>query len=338
MANSLPNAASPAPNPANPATTGSAFQELPDRSLAAPPDLPHRRVESSAAQPPSGTIPGRTAAESAAKTLISQALTPPAEAGLRGTPFPLRAALERVQGNTQQLAVVTAYWRLAHATATYHDACEEINFLSGLRAQPAARQQATLKAVQATARAAQAEAYLAAIQAQHALAEAAQLPGEALPLTVDVPFVGTYRTYFETLSARGAVPARLERLDRTLPVLREVLESHVAAIGDIHNALAEYDAAYQAGQVELATLLEFSASLRQARGHFLGAVRDYNEAIAVYALSVASPGGLTPERLVGMLVERPPTDHSVLTSRRDSGVRQVSNDQPTLVPVPRARQ
>ncbi|MCY2996431.1 MAG: hypothetical protein NTY19_52575 [Planctomycetota bacterium] len=280
-------------------------------------------------------MPGRIKTETSARSLLGEALTSPAASALRGTPFPLRAALERVQGTPQQLSVVTAYWRLAHAIATYHYALEETNFVIGLPLQPATRQQALLKAIHATARAAQAEAYLAAIQMQHALAETAQLPGEALPVTVDSPFVGTYRTYFETLNSRGAVPARLERLDRTLPVLREVLDAHATAVGDTEAALAELDAAYQAGQVNLGAVLEFYERLRQARRQFLGTVRDYNEAIALYALSMTGPGVLTPDRLVGMLVERPQTDHSVLTSTRDSGIKRVSADQPVGLPAPR---
>lgn len=337
-------ALSPAPAPAesapgqmaNPAGARSVFQELPGQPASASPELSPGRAESVRAPATSANGPGRVPTEASARSLLDRALTPPAEAALRGTPFPLRAALERVQGNSQQqLAVVTAYWRLAHALATYRHAGEEAGFLMGLPVQPAVPQQGLLKAVQATARAAQGDAYLAALQAQHALAEAAQLPGDALPLTVDAPFVGAYRTYFETLSARGVVPARLERLDRTLPVLREVLEAHATAVGDTETALAELSAAYQAGQVNLGAVLDVYERLRQAHRQFLGAVRDYNESIAGYALAVAGPGVLTPDRLVGMLVERPPTDHSVLAPKRDNGIRRVSDDRPVLTPVPR---
>jgi hypothetical protein len=326
---------SPPNRVANPAGPRSVFQEITGPPASAQPELSPGRVESVPAPTASTPGPGRIQTEASARSLLGQALTAPAEAALRGTPLPLRAALERVQGNPQQLSVVTAYWRLAHAIATYHYALEETNFLMGLPLQPAARQQALLKAIQATARAAQAEAYLATLQAQHALAETAQLPGDALPVTVDSPFVGAYRTYFETLSARGAVPPRLERLDRTLPVLREVLDAHATAVRDTEAALAELDAAYQAGQANLGAVLEFYERLRQTRRQFLGAVRDYNESIALYALSVTGPGVLTPDRLVGMLVERPQTDHSVLASKRDSGIKRVSNDQPVGVPAPR---
>jgi hypothetical protein len=327
--------------------TQSAFQELPTPSAAATDgDL---RTSSSGQRPgaaalglpqpatsPEGTPPrlldGDQPPESAAKLLIRQALEPPAEEALPGTPLTLRAALERVSG-PQQLSVVVAYWRLSHALASYHFALDEWRAGSRVPAPPAERQRGLVKAVQASAKAQVVEARLAALEAQHSLADAAQLPGDVLPLTQDPPLVGPYRTYFETLSARGVVPARLQRLDRTLPLQRALLEVQAEAVQASEQALAEADAASQAGPG--AAGAESLERWRTARRKFLTAVRDYNETIAHYAVAVGGSGGVTPDRLVSMLVEQPLAGRSVLKSKRDSAVQRVSGEARSGTPVER---
>jgi hypothetical protein len=274
-----------------------------------------------------------TPRESTAPSLLQQALEPPGDEALPGRPLPLRTAIERAQGPAQQLAAVTAYWRLSQATAAYHFALEETQYLLGLPAASGGRPQALLKAAQASAKAQLAEARLAAVQAQHDLAEAAQLPGDALPLTADLPLVGPYRTYFETLSARGAVPARLRRLDHTLPQLLQLLEAQADAARAAGAALAAADAAHQEGKAQVAEMLESVERLRQERRKFLATVRSYNEAIVQYASAVGGAAGLTPDRLVGMLIEHSGGERSVLATKRRDDIRRASHDE--LVPVPR---
>jgi hypothetical protein len=303
----------------------SAFQDVTEAAPATVAGAGRDAASAPATPPP-------TSRDTAAHALLRQALEPPGDEALPGTPLPLRAALERVQGPAQQRAVVTAYWRLGQATAAYHFALEEAHYLLGLQLASGGRPQALLKASQASAKAQLAESRLAAIQAQHDLAESAQLPDDALPLTTDASLVGPYRTYFEALSARGAVPARLRRLDRTLPQLLQLLEAQADAASAAGAVLADADAAHQDGKVQVAELLDSLDRLRGERRKFLAAVCTYNEAIVQYASAVGGPAGLTPDRLVNMLIEHPGDERSVLVPKRRDDIRRASHDE--LVPVP----
>jgi hypothetical protein len=78
----------------------------------------------------------------------------------------------------------------------------------------------------------------------------------------------------------------------------------------------------------LATVLETHDAWRLQRRAFLASVEDYNQQIARYALAVASPA-LSSDRVVGMLIETPSRDRSVLVRQdADTGIRRVSNEEP----------
>ena len=98
--------------------------------------------------------------------------------------------------------------------------------------------------------------------------------------------------------------------------------------------MAELERAYAGGQAELNTLLDEYRRLVQMRREFLDSVQNYGHGIAAYALAVASPG-LSPDRLVGMLITTAPADHSVLATRRSSssGIQRVSGQDE--LPPPR---
>ena len=274
------------------------------------------------------------ATASPAVALLEQALARPERGGLEGQPRTLRQAIERHSGSQERLRVVVAYWRLSQTLASYHFAAAEAAFVADLPVPQARHDQALLTAAQAAAKACWSEARLAAVQAQQDLVDAGGgAPDQSLPWPSDAPFVGAYRTQFEQLRSRGAVPDQLRRVYRTLPVLREVLDAQAGAALTGASALTELQRAYAPGQVDVNTILDAHRRLVQQRRDFLGSVQRYNETIANYALAVATPG-LDLDRLVGMLIAVPPTDQSVLAARRSSaGIRRASGEEGWTVPA-----
>ena len=155
------------------------------------------------------------------------------------------------------------------------------------------------------------EAKLGAVTAQQELADlvgspvGTSSPTTSLPLTADPPLVGAYRTYFETLYAGRISPPRLRLIDRTLPIRREAIETHVAAVQAAASAVHAADEARTAGKADLQSLLYCQAELSRQRRAFLAAVRDYNLDIGEYALTVAEPSVPT-DRVIGMLIRLKP--------------------------------
>ncbi len=117
-----------------------------------------------------------------------------------------------------------------------------------------------------------------------------------------MPFVGKYRTEYETIFVGRATPVGVKRIHATLPLRRELVDARAAAVVAGVNSLDEQIAAYRSGQVPLAQVLSSMNSLRLQRGAFLGAVRDYNLDIAEYALAASQPSD-APEKIVAMLIE-----------------------------------
>jgi hypothetical protein len=275
-----------------------------------------------------------------AEAILQQALARPAGSVSGGSDVTLRETVQRVTGQGNQVAAVSAYWHVSHALAAYHYAQDEVDFFARLARPQSRYQKAVLAAAQAAAEARQSERRLEVIQAQHALVQVARLPGEAdkLPVAVDLPFVGVYRTHFHTLNARGAAPDHLREIDNALPATRELIDAYATAIYSSQEALVELQQAYEQGLVSLSEVLDAHRRLRGQRGRFLEVVRGYNQKIAQYALSVSSLPA-TPDKIVGMLIETPsPAGRSVLIANgssedtTDSGedtIRRVSNEEPT---------
>ena len=151
------------------------------------------------------------------------------------------------------------------------------------------------------------EAKLGAVTAQQELADLLGIPpNNPLPLASDSPLVGAYRTYFETLYAGRLPPTRLRLIDRTLPIRREAIETHVAAVQAAASAVHAAEDARAKGQADLQNVLLCHAELSRQRRSFLAAVRDYNLDIDEYALTVADPNVPT-DRVIGMLIRMKPT-------------------------------
>ena len=240
----------------------------------------------------------------AAPELLTQSLTPPAEGALTGRKYSLLEVLGRTPDRNQQIMLTRAYWKLSLAMADYYFAIDENQRLETV-GDDSPGGASLLQSAKTAAAARVREAELAAMTAQHELAELIYLPsGEPLPVTADVPHVGPYRTYFETLFSAQAPPGRARLIDRALPVRREAIELRAAAA---QSALEATDAAAKAlteGQADVRLVLGAHEALRTERRAFLADVRDYNHDIAEYAMTVAQIG-TSEVVLVGMLIKSP---------------------------------
>ncbi len=284
--NEAPTQPPPAATAADPATapdrTGpvdSAVEPAPPGDMAPLDDVPRQRL-----RPPE---------------IIAQALASPKEYGLTGAPLTLVAALSRSQDRQQQLRIAQAYWRLTSAQAEYHWALGERDL-----AERYLQAHADLHAV-ASARSAAAanvrDAQLNVAEAQQQLADTAGTVAGEMPLSVDRPHVGSYTTLFEQLFSGRQAPPRIRLIHRTLPIRRQAIDAHGAAIIATLDAVEATGDEFAASGQGLTTLLTLLDELHRERQQFMSAVREYNDSIAEYLLTIASPG-TSDEVLVSRMI------------------------------------
>lgn len=233
--------------------------------------------------------------------LVAESLTPPAGAVLVGRPVGLAEALASTPDRATQFEAIRAYWGLAEAVAEYYYAAAAHAQLQPLT--PRTGDALVLATAQASAAAAVGEAELTVTVAQHGLMARAAMPaGSALPLPIDRPHAGPYRTNFQQLQAVRTLSPRAALVDQALPVARRALDLRAIAVSRAEQSVDEALAAYGGGRLDCAALLGRMAELRRQRALFLALIEQYNNDIADYALEVAGPT-ITGPALVGMLID-----------------------------------
>lgn len=210
-------------------------------------------------------------------------------------------AIKRASDRTQQIKIAQIYWRLAIAQADYHFARDAVNQLReatrGQLSQPA------LRAARCAMRALQRDAETLVIRAQNALAVEMSLPSNSLmPLAIDIPHTGAYDTRISLVYSGRTPPPRAILIDRMIPVRRKSIEEHSLAIIESLDAVDASADEYAKGTADLTTLILAFERLWKERKAFTGAVREYNQDIAEYALT-AAPGTSDPNALVAMLIK-----------------------------------
>lgn len=283
----------------------------PERSVRPPPTVPPASPPNdqfeSAAQSHSPGSPGAVLAEAAAI---------PAQLEVGGAPLRLLDLLSRARDPRVRLPAIDAYWAVATAWIAAqwqwwdHDFIERMEAMSP-EAPDAIEQQAIaaqfrsrLSSTEADLR--QAEGEL--VEAQQRLATLLRLPAnEPLPLAVDLPHVGGYRTRIEALYAGQTVPERPLAIHRMLPLRERELKSRAAAIVAARDALDAAEAGYQQGSVALDTVMSRLDDQTRERLAFLAAVRKYNYEIAEYALVTPIPAA-DDRTLAARLIKLRPDD------------------------------
>jgi hypothetical protein len=241
--------------------------------------------------------------------LLKQMLAAPPSIRLEGQALRLAEVLARSSVRSRQIELAHAYWKLTTAIGQFHVSLDEHGQLASLEkiaadAGSAGAADARVLGMEAHAAAARREeARLQAVAAQAELADLLQLPsGAPLPLPYDLPHVGGYQTHFERLFAGRVPPSRLRLVDRALPLRREAIEARAAAI---RAALDALEAAFAGVNQRAATPRDVArhvVSLAEQQRAFLNAVQSYNDDIADYALTLASPSATATE-LLAMLIK-----------------------------------
>jgi hypothetical protein len=274
-------------------TTTSADSVLPDRT------------DASVTQSTIGAATRASATISAA--LLASALTPPADTDLEGTqnalqgrPVSLVEALGRGLNQQQRLEIASLYWKLSLAIADYHWAVDEALQLNALPETKGAIDSPLFATARAAAEAQTLEAKATAVTTQQELADALGQPAQSLPLTVEQPLVGPYRTHFDTIFAGRPAPGRTRAIDRGLPLRRDAIDLRTAAVQAAASAVQLCEQAYINGSTSVETLLYAHRELGQQRRAFLRSVREYNAEIVEYASYVAGPS-TTAATIMSML-------------------------------------
>jgi len=257
--------------------------------------------------------PNNPPASFSARELLQEAVAVPSESEIQGQPIALIQVLTSFRdpmGRQQDL--IKKYWELSIRTAEYQFALDHFERLSRLPQPNTDAQRAELLAVQDRARAELREAEVRAITTQYAFAELSRNPlVEQLPIAADVPFVGRYRTNFESLFANRMAPLRLRQINRTLPLRLAVVDARASAVASTVRLVDSRTERYAAGETNVTAVLGALDGLAAQRSAFLVAVGDYNNEIADYALRVAG-ANVSPDLLVTMLIETPRLPQSVV--------------------------
>jgi hypothetical protein len=247
---------------------------------------------------------------------------------LDGRPVPLAEALGRGSTSVRRLEVAALYWKLSLAIADYHWSLAEFEQLRALPGNEDAVDAPLLAAAQAGAQARMLEAKAAAVTLQQELADAIGQPTQTLPLTVEQPLVGPYRTEFDTIFAGRAAPGRSRAIHRGLPHLREAIDIRTAAVQAASSAVPAAEQAFVKQKIGITTALFAHEELVKQRRAFLNAVRAYNAEIVEYASYVAGPTTSTAT-LVNMLTRSKPGK----LSTGDGSTSSFGPNEPTLAPT-----
>lgn len=268
--------------------------------------VPSTTSTPAAAVPTAPAIPP----SSAAADLLSTALANSDVAPTTGQPLQLVQLLGRTRDRSSQLRLTRSYWKLCIATAQYHWAASETRQLEETRAVNKAIDGPVLATAQASAQARQDEAKLNFVAAQQELADMLGYAStQPLPLCVDVPLVGAYRTYFDALFANQVPPPQLRLIDRSMPLRRTLIDTRAGAVQAASSAVRSVEIAHAKGEAPVFSLIAVQEELGRQRMEFLNAIRAYNYDIAEYALAVA-PATLNENQLVGMMIRVRPNNQA----------------------------
>jgi hypothetical protein len=227
---------------------------------------------------------------------------------VRGRPLSLVDVLRSASDRTSQLRATESYWRLAETLADYNFTWDEYQQIERLKPATSPQEQPSpeqhmLSTRLAAAKARLQDAELALVAAQYDLAGAIRLPaGQALPLPIDPPHVGPYRTLLEQVYTGRTIPARAVLIDRTLPIRRGAIDARAVAVQAAADALEAVEESHFEGRSDLALVLTLIDDLASQRRAFLADVRVYNYEIAEYAMSAPTPT-LDAQGLASMLIK-----------------------------------
>ena len=237
--------------------------------------------------------------------VLAHAMSPPQGSNLAGRQVSLMEVLSRTTDRKQQFKATQAYWRLLMAEAEFYwqaDEAERMEQIVPYKKGKVSDENA-LKMARNAAWGRLREAELHVLTAQHEVADLIRLDDfEMLPLAADQPLIGPYKSYFRELFANREPPGHTRLIAANLPVRLKLIETRTEAVFDAADGVRLAVDEHNGGQLEVRALVECINDLREERHDFLMAVREYNDDVAEYAITVASPGA-SNATLVGMMIK-----------------------------------
>lgn len=238
----------------------------------------------------------------------------------------LADVVQTAQNTSQRRQIVRDYWTGFVNQADADFAAQERSILQQL-SQPNNRfEQALIRAAIRSSEARLAEANLEMAKSNTKIYS--YLPslakGQEL-VFADLPWVGKYKTNAKQLAASGRFTSKILNVDKALIGVRDLIQLRAASVYENMTALNQAISEYQNGQVRLSVVVMLNKEVRDQRIAFLTSVRDYNIAIADYAIT-AYPNAVDPQLVAGMLVDTKKTLPK-LDLVADRQIRQASGIQ-----------
>ncbi len=157
---------------------------------------------------------------------------------------------------------------------------------------------------------------------QQRLQELVGRPDDRLPLPSDSPLIKAYQTHYEWFSSRNLVPTHLRGINQRLPRQLKLISQQAETIRIAKSAMNQTRAAFAAGQLDVAAVLEAGRLWRSGSHDLVETVAQYNQSIADYATTI-HPNFRSADEIVAMLISRP------ITNRPGNAVESfVDNSQP----------
>lgn len=241
----------------------------------------------------------------AGSSQLGWAYSLPTTSASDGAPLSLVDLVQKTPSRSRRTEAVQEYWKAAVALLDLRFAEEEFSTLQRSTAPDSALKRGAI----AAARARVAEARMELRRQREELAARYGAPLDAaLPVPADRPFIGPYDTKILGIYSSRRPPRDAIELDQLISETGEIAAARgeaAAHAGEARNA---------AGGTTIEQYLAAFDRCRDARIAFLAAVRDYNLAIANYALYVSDPS-LPAASVAKMLVDMPVASMDPIVSR-----------------------
>lgn len=258
-----------------------------------------------------------------ADALLLELFQGPLPQEISGRQMSLEEVLSQTAPGRTRVTAVVAYWKLVARLAEVFQRQDELRQLANLHPRQAAALQAAADDLHA--------AVLAVQVAQLELArDMALSPGAPLPLPLNVPHAGVYRTRFEEVFRRRTPHPQAHLFHRTIPLRYQALGKRAEAVQAAQDDLEAVEELLgedpRWGEQAVAARLELG---RQQRA-VLDALYLYNRAIAEYALPIAGNSHAV-STLVAMLIKPGPTlpRFEVASHPQPFGSQRLPLPQPT---------
>jgi hypothetical protein len=229
-----------------------------------------------------------------------------------GKSMSLTTCLNRsTSGNPR--ATIVAYWRLSQCAARYQLFVQQAEWLDNLAAAVFQRREqptSTLdmlhvRAAQVVAKAAVHEAQANLVAAQFELAsQTSAIMDIAWPITSTPPHSGKYLLKLDAQPRQVAMSPSIRHLAAKIPALGDSIQDYATAVVEADAARASAVSRFLAGDAAIDSVLEIIQSQTHQTAAILDTLREYNAAIADYAIAVLPPG-IAANKLAATLVVKP---------------------------------